>query len=148
MDMTHLLAQASDMVLSAPGPREAWIPVVLLLVIAVGFAVGNVVISTWIGPKRTGSVKEGTYESGMVPIGDARSRFNVRFYVVAVVFLVIDVEILFMYPWATIFPQITQNPPIDDPMFPTRVLGAILVFTILLLESYAYAWKKGVFKWD
>src|SRR5438067_1222422 len=83
--------------------RASWIPVVLLLVIGIGFAVVNVAASILIGPSRTGPGKEETYESGMVPIGDTRRRFNVRFYIVAMIFLVFDVEIVFMYPWATIF---------------------------------------------
>jgi NADH-quinone oxidoreductase subunit A len=84
-------------------PRIAWAPIVLLIIIALGFAVTNVVVSILIGPKRSGKVKETTYESGMVPIGDTRRRFNVRFYIVAMIFLVIDVDIIFFYPWATIF---------------------------------------------
>ena len=87
----------------APGPRLRWAPVVLLLLIAIGFGVGNIVISLLIGPSRTGPGKEATYESGMVPVGDTSRRFNVRFYIVAMIFLVFDVDIIFMYPWATIF---------------------------------------------
>src|SRR3954466_12201827 len=84
-------------------PQNAWAPVVLLIVIAIGFAIANIALSILIGPSRTGPGKEETYESGMVPIGDTRKRFNVRFYIVAMIFLVFDVEIVFMYPWATIF---------------------------------------------
>src|SRR2546423_2433031 len=94
------LAQAAT---DPADPRIAWAPVVLLLVIGIGFAVGNVVLSIWVGPSRTGPGKEETYESGMVPVGDTRQRFNVRFYIVAMIFLVFDVDIIFMYPWATIF---------------------------------------------
>src|SRR5277367_6772319 len=91
-----LLAAGAD-------PRMSWAPVVLLLIIAIGFAVANLALSLIVGPSRTGPGKETTYESGMVPVGDARRRFNVRFYIVAMIFLVFDVEIVFMYPWATIF---------------------------------------------
>src|SRR5215203_1457423 len=98
----------------APSPRAAWAPVVLMIVIALGFTVGNLILSLLIGPSRTGAVKEQTYESGMTPIGDTRKRFNVRFYIVAMVFLVFDVEIVFMYPWASIFAPanapVTGNP--------------------------------------
>src|SRR6267154_830970 len=90
--------------------QDSWAPVVLLLVIAIGFAVVNIGASLIIGPSRTGPGKEETYESGMVPIGDTRKRFNVRFYIVAMIFLVFDVEIVFLYPWATIFsPNVHQN---------------------------------------
>jgi NADH-quinone oxidoreductase subunit A len=135
----------------APGgdPRVSWAPVVLLLVIAIGFAIGNLVLSLLIGPSRTGAVKGQTYESGMVPVGDARRRFNVRFYVVAMIFLVIDVDIVFMYPWATIFAGAARS---GEKVFGYD-LGALLliemgVFVFLLLVAYVYAWGKGVFRWD
>src|SRR3954453_23003363 len=86
-----------------------WIPVVLLILIGIGFAVGNIVASLIIGPSRTGPAKETTYESGMIPIGDTRRRFNVRFYIVAMIFLVIDVDIIFFYPWASIFAPYVQS---------------------------------------
>ena len=125
-------------------PRIAWAPVVLLIVIAILFAVSNVVISILIGPGRTGQVKETTYESGMVPIGDTHQRFNVRFYIVAMIFLVIDVDIIFFYPWATIFPPYVQQMPEQS----TLLLLEMVVFVGLLLLAYVYAWGKGVFRWD
>ena len=129
-----------------PAPQNAWAPVVLLLVIAIGFAVGNIVLSLIIGPSRTGPGKEATYESGMVPVGDTRKRFNVRFYIVAMIFLVIDVEIVFFYPWASIFPRVAASPAFHDQS--TVLLVEMLVFAVLLLVAYFYAWGKGVFRWD
>ena len=98
----------------------------------------RVVASTILGPGRTGSVKETIYESGVAPIGDTRRRFNARFYIVAMIFVVFDVEIVFFYPWATIFPL---NPT-------GLLLGEMLVFVLILLVAYLYAWGKGVFRWD
>ena len=135
--LLSLLAQ------SAPEPRNAWAPVVLLLLIAIGFAVGNLVISLIIGPSRTGPGKEQTYESGMVPVGDTHRRFNVRFYIVALIFLVFDVEIVFMYPWATIFASQASNPD-----FGGLLLLEMVVFVAILVLAYVYAWGKGVFRWD
>src|SRR5258706_6466439 len=86
-------------------PQTTWAPVLLLIVIAIGFAVTNVAASIIIDPGRTGKGKEETYESGMVPIGDTRKRFNKRFYIVALNFLVFDGEIVFFDPLATIFPD-------------------------------------------
>ena len=123
-------------------PRAAWAPVVLLLIIGIGFAVGNLVISLIIGPSRTGPGKEATYESGMVPVGDTRKRFNVRFYIVAMIFLVFDVEIVFMYPWATIF-----SPKANTPLGPI-LMWEMVIFVAILLLAYIYAWGKGVFRWD
>lgn len=135
-------AAAALLAQSAPEPRTAWAPVVLLLLIGIGFAVGNLVISLLVGPSRTGPGKEATYESGMVPVGDTRRRFNVRFYIVAMIFLVFDVEIVFMYPWATIFAP-KANSPIGG-----LLLAEMVVFVAILLLAYLYAWGKGVFRWD
>ncbi len=122
-----------------------WAPVVLMIVIAAGFAIGNVVLSALIGPSRTGSVKEGAYESGMMPIGDAHKRFNVRFYIVAMIFLVIDVDIIFFYPWATIFAKHVQSDTSDNGLI---LLMEMITFVVILLVAYFYAWGKGVFRWD
>src|SRR5882672_5522540 len=127
-------------------PRSSWLPVVLLIVIGVGFAIGNIVLSLILGPKRTGPGKSITYESGMVPIGDARRRFNVRFYLVAMIFLVFDVEIVFFYPWAALFSAAVADP--DHFGFATRLLVSMLIFIVILLVAYFYAWGKGVFRWD
>jgi NADH-quinone oxidoreductase subunit A len=78
----------------------------------------------------------------MVPVGDTHRRFNVRFYVVAMIFLVFDVDIIFMYPWATIFPTHVNSP------LGGLLLVEMLVFVALLVLAYLYAWGKGVFKWD
>jgi NADH-quinone oxidoreductase subunit A len=126
-------------------PPASWLPVVILLIIGIGFAVGNIAISLLIGPRRTGPGKETTYESGMMPIGDTRKRFNVRFYIVAMIFLVIDVEIVFFYPWATIFAPVIQSGTRDQG---NLLLLEIILFVAILLVAYLYAWGKGVFRWD
>ena len=150
--LPSLLAQSQS---AADDPRVAWAPVVLLLIIGVGFAVSNIMISLIVGPKRTGPGKEETYESGMVPVGDTRQRFNVRFYIVAMIFLVFDVDIVFMYPWATIFATQTRGSAVGGSMslpgggdFGTILLVEMFVFIALLLVAYLYAWGKGVFRWD
>jgi NADH-quinone oxidoreductase subunit A len=127
-----------------PDPQNTWAPVLLLIVMAVGFAVSNVALSIIIGPGRTGKGKEETYESGMVPIGDTRKRFNVRFYIVAMIFLVFDVEIVFFYPWATIFPDAIAKGGSASGL----LLIEIILFVVILLLAYVYAWGKGVFQWD
>lgn len=128
----------------AANPTTAWLPVALMIVIGVGFAAVSIIASLVIGPARTGGVKERTYESGMVPVGDTRRRFNVRFYIVAMIFLVFDVEIVFFYPWAVNFPHaVRTNHPLAAVM-----LASMGVFVLILLVAYLYAWGKGVFKWD
>lgn len=131
-----------------PDPRISWLPVALLLLIAIGFAVGNIIASLIIGPSRQGAGKSETYEAGMMPIGDTNKRFNVRFYVVAMIFLVIDVEIVFFYPWATIFAPYSASTNPAYAGFGGVLLVEILIFVLLLLLAYVYAWGKGVFRWD
>lgn len=140
--MLPLLAQ------TAPDTTASWAPVVLLLIIGVGFAVGNIIISVLVGPSRTGPGKEETYESGMVPIGDTHKRFNVRFYIVAMIFLVIDVEIVFFYPFATIFAPYVQHDKAAGTHDSLTMMVSILIFVAILLLAYIYAWAKGVFRWD
>jgi NADH-quinone oxidoreductase subunit A len=127
-----------------PDPRSSWAPVVVMIMIALLFAVGSVILSTLIGPHRTGPGKSTTYESGMMPVGDTRQRFNVRFYIVAMIFLVFDVEIVFFYPWATIFAPIVKA----DRAFGALLLIEMSIFVAILLLAYVYAWGKGVFRWD
>ncbi len=128
----------------ASAPRAGWAPVALMLLIAFVFAVGTIVTSLSIGPGRTGPGKSTPYESGMTPIGDTRRRFNVRFYIVAMIYLVFDVGIVFLFPWTSLFAKYVQDHP-DRGGF---LLGQVVVFVAILMVAYAYAWRKDVFKWD
>jgi len=141
MTIANVLAQTVE-------NTDSWAPVILLLVLAIGFAVTNIVASLLIGPSRTGPGKEITYESGMVPIGDTRKRFNVRFYIVAMIFLVFDVEIVFLYPWAAIFSASARNTTVAGRQFGGMLLAEMGIFVAILLLAYIYAWGKGVFRWD
>jgi NADH-quinone oxidoreductase subunit A len=108
-----------------------------------------------IGPRRRGTIKESTYESGVDPIGDARRRFNVRFYIVAMLFLLFHVEIVFFYPWATLFPRLRSAEYADWAATMTAAgfgpgffLLEMALFMAILLVGYVYAWRRGVFRWD
>lgn len=117
----------------------------ILLLMAIGFGVGNVVLTTFLGPSRKGEVKGTTYESGMNPFGSARRRFNVRFYIVAMTFLLFDVEIVFLYPWAVTFPSLAGTEgQVLSPLF----LGRMLFFVLTTAIAFVYAWRKGVFRYD
>jgi NADH-quinone oxidoreductase subunit A len=126
-------------------PLAGWLPVIVLLVVGILFAVVNIAASIILGPKRTGPGKETTYESGMIPVGDAHRRFNVRFYIVAMIFLVFDVEIIFFYPWAAIFAKHVHESGHKGGLL---LLADMVVFIAILLVAYFYAWGKGVFRWD
>ena len=120
-------------------------PLGVLLLIALILAVGNLVLTHIIGPRRDDPVKGITYESGMDPIGSTRRRFNVRFYVVAMTFLLFDVEIVFLYPWAVTFPSLGGE--IGDALSPL-FLGRMLFFIATTVVAFLYAWRKGVFRYD
>jgi len=122
---------------------DAYIPIGLLVVMAIVFAVANLLMSHVLGPRREGPIKGSTYESGMDPIGSARKRFNVRFYILAMTFLVFDVEIIFLYPWAVTFAKLSPQSP-EAALF----LGRIMFFIATSIIAYVYAWRKGVFRWD
>lgn len=118
-------------------------PLGVLIVMALVFGLANLVLTVLLGPTRDGKVKGMVYESGMNPIGSARRRFNVRFYIVAMTFLVLDVEIVFLLPWATVFPSLADGSPLG-PLF----LGRMLFFVFTTVLAFAYAWRKGVFRYD
>ena len=118
---------------------------VLILVVMVLATSIIVVTQTMPKLKRSGPRKDATYESGMEPIGDARRRFNVRFYMVAMLFLLFDVELIFMYPWAKVFTEAKAAGATADLTF---LFYEMVVFFVILLVGYAYAWGKGVFRYD
>ncbi len=128
-------------------------PVFLLLIVASGIAASMIVASALFAPKRLTQVKQMPYESGMDPKTDARQRFDVRFYLVAIVFLLFDVELLFLYPWAVA--QWSETAPIAagaaaagvPAVFRGLVFWEIMVFIVILGAAFAYAWRKGVFEW-
>jgi NADH-quinone oxidoreductase subunit A len=133
--------------LEPPFSLSAYFPIILYLVVVVLFAVSALLASWLIGPwKKNTAVKLMPYESGMNPIGDARQQFDVKFYLIAILFLVFDVELLFLYPWAAI----AYREGIDTvwrAAFGRIVFWEILVFIASLAVAYVYAWRKGVFAW-
>jgi len=130
--------------------EQAVLPIFLFVACATVLSAALLGVSALVGPYRTGRVKEMPYESGMDPIHDARRRFDVRFYLVAIAFLVFDVELLFLYPWAVA----SRNPEGIDRAVTIGwvanrglVFGEVLAFIVLLAAGYLYAWRKGVFRW-
>jgi len=128
---------------NTPFDLSTYYPIFMFLVVILGFTVTALIAVHIIGPRKKTRVKQMPYESGMDPIGDARQRFDVKFYLVAIMFLVFDVELLFLYPWAVIaykeggIPLLLRGP----------VFWSVLSFILLLLVAYVYDWRKGVFKW-
>lgn len=122
---------------------SAYLPILLLILMAVTFAVANIVLTLVLGPKRDGAAKSMAYESGMVPIGTARKRFNVRFYIIAMTFLLFDVEVIFLYPWAIGYSNIDPDSPYNGVFF-----GRVLFFMLTTVVAYVYGFRKGIFRFD
>jgi len=122
-------------------------PIVLYFAAIVGFALVTLLLAHWgvLKPIKRGQIKLMPYESGMDPIGDARQHYDVKFYLIAILFLVFDVELLFLYPWAAA--AYREQGIAIPPALRTTVFWEILVFLFTLVVAYAYAWRKGVFKW-
>jgi NADH-quinone oxidoreductase subunit A len=122
-------------------------PIFLYLGAILSFAMVSLVMAQLIGPWKRTAVKEMPYESGMDPIGSARQRFDVKFYLIAILFLVFDVELLFLYPWAVVM----YRDPAEAALLPWQFNGPVfwemIVFLATLAVAYVYAWRKGVFRW-
>jgi NADH-quinone oxidoreductase subunit A len=136
-------------------------PLFLFILLAVFIGASMMIASAVLGPRKKTTVKQMPYESGMDPIGDARQRFDVRYYLVAIVFLLFDVELLFLYPWAVA--QWSAQPASQAAVagdvgaslavagipaeFRGLVFWEILLFITILAAALVYAWRKGVFEW-
>src|SRR3982750_3706950 len=121
-----------DTLAAAAGQYNEWAALGILFLLAAGFAIFNVVLSTSLGPKRHGKTKDTPYESGVNPVGDTRQRFNVRFYLVAMIFLVFDVEVLFLIPWLTIFPQqVFLGLKLGSVLSYGALFGSVIVFSVI-----------------
>jgi len=109
--------------------------IILLLAVFIGFFV--VVLGSTFGPKRPGQRKNSPYESGMVPYGPAKRRISVRYYLIAVLFILFDIEVVFLVPWAVVVRQIG-----------VPGLVFMIIFVLILEVAHLYAWKKGALEWD
>jgi len=116
---------------------KEYVPVLLFLILAIGFAVGTIAASSLIVPRRSNRVKMSPYECGVDPVGSARERFSVKFYLVAVLFILFDIEAVFLYPWAVAFRQLGLYGLIE--------MG---LFIVVLLVGYLYALKKRALDWN
>ena len=122
------------------------LPLVVFLVCLMGLAAALLILGNLFGPQKSTPVKRMPYESGMDPIHDTRRRFDVRFYLLAIAFLVFDVELLFLYPWAVVF---GSREAVDGMMDggPPLIFAGGMIFLVLLVLGFVYDWRKGVFRW-
>ncbi|MDR3667153.1 MAG: NADH-quinone oxidoreductase subunit A [Ignavibacteriaceae bacterium] len=120
---------------------QQYIPVFMVIAFAVIFAIMVVLSSKLLGPQRPTPEKLSTYESGMKPVGTTHERVSVKYYLVAMLFIIFDLEVIFIYPWAVHFKILFSE-------LGTSVFFSMLIFLIVLELGYLYVYKKGGFKWD
>ncbi len=117
-----------------------YLPILLHIVVAIGFAVSALLISVLVGRAgRRSKIKDSAYECGMLPEGEAQPRFSVKFYLVAMLFILFDLEIVFMYPWAVVYRESIVGSK--------TILWSMLSFVSILMVGYVYALKKGALDW-
>lgn len=116
---------------------ELYFPVLVQALLAMALAAGLLTVSYLLGKKVRNRVKDMPYESGITPTGDARSRFSVKFYLVAMLFILFDIEAIFLYPWVVVYRELKMV-----------AFAEMLVFVILILSGFFYIWKKGALDWS
>src|SRR5579872_2341758 len=119
-----------------PRMPSDYIPIAIFVVIATGFALFTLVVSGLISSRRYNKVKLEPYECGIEPLTDARDRYSIRYYLVAMLFVIFDVETVFMFPWAVIFNKLLLFGLVE-----------MIVFIFILVVGYYYAWQKGALEW-
>ncbi len=120
---------------------EQYIPVFLVIIVAAVFAIATVFSSEIFGPQRPTPEKLSTYESGMKPVGTTNERISIKYYLVAMLFIIFDLEVIFVYPWAVQFRNLFNE--IGMPVF-----ISMMIFLVVLEMGYLYVYKKGGFRWD
>lgn len=135
--------------------HHPYTPVLILIAMASTIAALILLLAHAVGPRRHGPVKDDTYESGMPPVGDARRRFNVRFYLIAVLFLLFDVEVVFLWPWARLLADAASATPspaasqmLTDGYGKEFLLAMMGVFSVFLVIGFVYEWRKGILRWS
>lgn len=120
---------------------ESYIPIFIVLFFATVIALGITFSSILLGPQRPNKEKLSTYESGMKPVGTTRERISIKYYLVAMFFIIFDLEVLFIYPWAVQFKKLFAE-------FGMSVFISMFIFLVVFELGYLYAFKKGGFEWD
>ena len=120
-----------------------YLPILLMFIVAGGFAVGNVLLSQYVGQRKRTKTKLMPYECGKDPVGSARERFSVKFYLIAMIFILFDIEVIFLIPWAVVYKSLAGQGA-DMRLF---VYLEMMLFILLLLAGYIYVVKKGAFDW-
>ncbi|HKQ79037.1 MAG TPA: NADH-quinone oxidoreductase subunit A [Blastocatellia bacterium] len=124
---------------------KEYIPILIVFIFVAGFAVTNIVLSHVVGRRKDTRAKLMPYECGMDPVGSAHQRFSVKFYLIAMLFILFDIEAVFLLPWAVVFRTLSRALGEYGRAF---VFFEMMVFVAVLLVGYVYVWKKGLFEWN
>ena len=124
-----------------------YVPIAIMFVVAAGFGVSQLLVTQLIGPRKRTATKLMPYECGKDPVGSARDKYSIKFYTVAVIFLLFDIEVLFMIPFAVAFKSLLADEKATGIMYGTIAFVEIIVFIATLVVGYIYVWKKGIFDW-
>ena len=124
-----------------------YLPIALMFVVAFGFGASQILVTQLIGPRKRTATKLMPYECGKDPVGGARDRFSIKFYTVAVIFLLFDIEVLFMIPFAVAFKSLLAEQVSSGIYYGAIAFVEILIFLATLVVGYVYVWKKGTFDW-
>jgi NADH-quinone oxidoreductase subunit A len=119
-----------------------YLPIIVLVVVAAAFGLVSLTMSSLIGPKKPSALKLSPYECGCEPVGTARERFSIKFYLIAMLFILFDIECVFLYPWAVMFKKFIAAG------CGAFVFGEMMVFIAILFVGYIYVWKKGALEWE
>ncbi len=122
----------------------SYLPILLMLIVAGGFAVSQITLSQLVGQHKPTRTKLMPYECGKDPVGSARERFSVKFFLVAMVFILFDIELIFMMPWAVVFKQLSAQ----GTLMRGVIFWEMIVFMALVFVGLVYVWKKGLFDWS
>ena len=121
-----------------------YFPILLMFLLAMVFAGGNIILSQLVGQKKQTRTKLMPYECGKDPVGSARERFSVKFYLIAMIFILFDIEMIFLMPWAVVFKDLAaRNSPVRGVIF-----WEMILFIGLVAVGFVYVWKKGALQWD
>ena len=124
-----------------------YVPIAIMFLVAAGFGVSQLLVTQLIGPRKRTATKLMPYECGKDPVGSARDKYSIKFYIVAVVFLLFDIEVLFIIPFAVAFKSLMREESLTGIAYGTIAFVEILTFVATLVVGYIYVWKKGIFDW-
>jgi NADH-quinone oxidoreductase subunit A len=124
-----------------------YVPIAIMFLVAAGFGISQLLVTELIGPRKRTAVKLMPYECGKDPVGSARDKYSIKFYTVAVIFLLFDIEVLFIIPFAVAFKSLIEGEKISGIAFGTIAFVEIMTFIATLVVGYIYVWKKGIFDW-